>query len=219
MKLGMTNAMRKTGLGAIAIASAALLASCAGTVSRKPVIEIFNDMREQPKYYPQGESEFSGFHDGRAERRPIPGTIRRPGYELWTPGELKPSDDPFNTGQVKGMYVTENQLPITPELLDLGQMRFNTYCSPCHGRAGTGKGIVGARSTWIPSSLVDDRVKGFTDGDIFDVISHGRRTMPAYRYQITAHDRWAIISYVRALQRTTSGTIADVPAQMRGELR
>jgi mono/diheme cytochrome c family protein len=209
----------KGSLGAVAIASAALLASCAGSVSRKPVIEIFNDMREQPKYYPQGESEFAGFHDGRAERRPVPGTIRRPGDEMWTPGELKASDDPFNTGQVKGMYVTENQLPITPELLQLGQMRFDTYCSPCHGRAGTGKGIVSARTTWIPSSLVDDRVKGFTDGDLFDVISHGRRTMPAYRYQITAHDRWAVIAYVRALQRTSSGTIADVPAQMRGELR
>ena len=117
------------------------------------------------------------------------------------------------------MYVAENQLPITPELLALGQMRFDTYCSPCHGRAGNGKGIVAARTTWIPSSLVDDRVKGFADGDFFDVISHGRRTMPAYRYQITEHDRWAIIAYVRALQRTTSAAIADVPADMRGELR
>jgi mono/diheme cytochrome c family protein len=219
VKLSFTDMVRTRGLGAIAIVSAALLSSCAGTLSRKPVIEIFNDMREQPKYYPQGESAFSGFSDGRAERRPVPGTIRRPSHELWTPGALKPSDDPFNTGQVNGMYVAENQLPITPELLALGQMRFDTYCSPCHGRAGNGKGIVAARTTWIPSSLVDDRVKGFSDGDFFDVISHGRRTMPAYRYQITEHDRWAIIAYLRALQRTTSAAIADVPADMRGELR
>jgi mono/diheme cytochrome c family protein len=206
------------GLAALAIATAALLSSCAGTVSRKPAVEIFNDMRQQPKYYPQGESEFSGFRDGRAERRPVPGTIRHPeGNDAVA--ATKSFDDPLNTGQANGMYVAQNQLPITPELLQLGQARFNTYCSPCHGRAGNGKGIVGARSNWIAASLVDDRVRGFSDGDIFDVITHGRRSMPAYRYQITEHDRWAIISYVRALQRTQSATLDDVPADLRPELR
>jgi mono/diheme cytochrome c family protein len=62
-------------------------------------------------------------------------------------------------------------------------------------------------------------VKGFSDGDIFDVITHGRRTMPAYRFQVTEHDRWAIVAYVRALQRATGATVADVPDQLRGELR
>jgi mono/diheme cytochrome c family protein len=191
--------------------TAGLWASCASDVSRKPQIEIFNDMRQQPKYYTQGESQFSGFTDGRADRRPIPGTVAQ--------GHLHPSDDPFYTGVANGMYVAINQLKITPEVMELGQQRFNTYCSPCHGRAGNGKGIVAARSTWIPSSLVDDRVKGFSDGDIFDVITHGRRTMPAYRFQITEHDRWAIVAYVRALQRTTSATLNDVPDQLRSELR
>lgn len=220
MKLQVNKIIAKTTLGVMAGAGIALLSSCAGSVSRKPVIEIFNDMREQPKYYPQGESGFSGFKDGRAERRPVPGTIAQADWRQGTWSDVKPTNDPFNTGQVNGMYVAENQLPITPELLELGQMRFNTYCSPCHGRAGNGKGIVGARTvSWIASSLVDDRVKGFPDGDIFDVITHGRRTMPAYRYQISEHDRWAIIAYVRALQRTSSATIQDVPADMRSELR
>jgi mono/diheme cytochrome c family protein len=191
--------------------AATLLTSCAGTVSRKPAVEIFNDMRQQLKYDTQGESEFAGFTDGRADRRPVAGTIAQ--------GHLHPQDDPFYTGQVNGMYVGQNPLKITPELMELGQQRFNTYCSPCHGRAGTGKGIVATRSTWIPSDLMDARVKGFSDGDFFDVITHGRRTMPSYRFQITEHDRWAIIAYVRALQRTTSATVADVPAQLRGELR
>lgn len=213
-----TYGLGSKGLAALVIATAALLSSCAGTVSRKPAVEIFNDMRQQPKYYPQGESEFSGFRDGRAERRPVPGTIRHPeGAD--TASATKSFDDPLNTGQADGMYVAQNQLPITPELLQLGQARFNTYCAPCHGRAGNGKGIVGARSNWIAASLVDDRVRGFSDGDIFDVITHGRRSMPAYRYQITEHDRWAIISYVRALQRTQSATLDDVPADLRPELR
>jgi len=193
-------------------ASALLFSSCAGTLSRKPVIEIFNDMREQPKYDTQGESAFPGFKDGRVERRPVPGTIARN-------SPLKLENPAFYTGQVNGMYIAENPLGITPETLHLGQMRFDTYCEPCHGAAGTGKGIVNARvPTWIPSNLVDDRVKGFSDGDLFDVITHGRRSMPAYRYQITEHDRWAIIAYVRALQRTTSGSINDVPQDLRSEL-
>jgi mono/diheme cytochrome c family protein len=195
----------------LTLSAAAFLTSCAGTVSRKPVIEIFNDMREQLKPYTQGESSFSGFSDGRADRRPVPGTIAR--------GAIRTEDNPFYSGQVNGMYLAHNPLKITSETLELGQERFNTYCSPCHGRAGNGHGIVGARSNWIAASLVEDRVKGFSDGDIFDVITHGRRSMPSYRVQITEHDRWAIIAYVRALQRTTSGTIEDVPSDLRSELR
>ena len=203
----------------LALPAAMLLASCAGTASRKPAVEIVNDMRQQPKYYPQGDSAFGGFNDGRAERRPVPGTMPRPEPDLFAPTNGKASDDPFFTGQAKGLYVAQNQLLITPELLHLGQMRFNTYCSPCHGRAANGKGIVGARSNWIASNLVEDRVKEFSDGDIFDVITHGRRSMPAYRYQISEHDRWAIIAYLRAVQRTTSATIDDVPADLRPGLR
>jgi mono/diheme cytochrome c family protein len=141
----------------------------------------------------------------------VPGTIAR--------GAIRTEDNPFYSGQVNGMYVAQNPLKLTRDTLELGQERFDTYCSPCHGRAGNGHGIVGARSSWIAASLVEDRVKGFSDGDIFDVITHGRRSMPSYRVQITEHDRWAIIAYVRALQRTTSGTIEDVPSDLRSELR
>ncbi len=210
MQLTKTSFVRfAAGLGLAT--TAALFTSCAGSVSRKPAVEIFNGMRQQLKYGTQGESQFAGFTDGRADRRPVPGAIAQ--------GHLHPPDDPFYTGQVNGMYVAQNPLKLTRETMELGQQRFDTYCSPCHGRAGTGKGIVAARSSWIPSDLVDDRVKGFSDGDLFDVIPHGRRTMPAYRFQITEHDRWAIVAYVRALQRTNSATVADVPDQLRGELR
>lgn len=204
--------MSRTFLFIAASTATLLLSSCVGSLSRKPQIEIFNDMRQQPKYDTQGESAFSGFSDGRADRRPVPGAIARN-------SPLKMENPAFYDGQVNGMYVGENPLKITPETLHLGQMRFDTYCEPCHGAGGTGKGIVNARvPSWIPSSLVDDRVKGFSDGDLFDVITHGRRTMPAYRYQITEHDRWAIIQYVRALQLTTSATINDVPQELRSEL-
>jgi mono/diheme cytochrome c family protein len=62
-------------------------------------------------------------------------------------------------------------------------------------------------------------VKQFNDGEIFNVITHGRRSMPQYRFQITERDRWAIVAYVRALQRTTEGTLEDVPADKRTGLK
>src|SRR5438477_6168104 len=80
VKLQATHFSGRSAATVLALAAASLFASCSGTVSRKPAIEIFNDMRQQPKYYPQGESAFTGFNDGRAERRPIPGTIRHPAY-------------------------------------------------------------------------------------------------------------------------------------------
>jgi hypothetical protein len=197
--------------GTLLLAGVLSVTSCAGSTSREPQIQIFNDMRQQPKFQPQSPAEFQSWADGRSERRPIVGTIPR--------GQFEGSDEIFYTGVSNGNYITTNPLKITPAVLELGQMRFNTYCQPCHGRLANGKGIVGVRAaTWIASSLVDDRVMAFVDGDFFDVISHGRRSMPAYRYQITASDRWAIIAYVRALQRASHATIEDVPQDLRSEL-
>jgi hypothetical protein len=72
---------------------------------------------------------------------------------------------------------------------------------------------------WIPTNLHEDRVKQFNDGEIFNVITNGRRSMPAYKYQVTARDRWAIVAYVRALQRTTTSTVQDVPQELRADLK
>ena len=197
------------GLGG-GLAVVMLWTSCAGSTSRVPQVQIFNDMRQQDKYKPQEESKLPQFADRRTDRRPVPGTMPRGAYHSET--------DVFYTGVVNGNYVTKNPLGITAETLQLGHMRFNTYCSPCHGRLADGKGIVGKRSNWIASSMIDDRVLAFADGDFFDVITHGRRTMPSYRYQITEHDRWAIIAYVRVLQRASHASIDDVPAELRGDI-
>ena len=165
-------------------------------------------MKNQPKFKGQAESDF--FSDGRSGRRPVPGTVAI--------GQLK-EDEGFYTGAKDGLYVGSNPLPINDELLTRGQERFNIYCAPCHDRTGSGRGMVGAKSMWLANSLHDDRAKQMVDGEIFQVISYGRRSMPSYRFQIPERDRWAIVSYVRALQRSTSGTIEDVPADLRGELR
>jgi mono/diheme cytochrome c family protein len=189
--------------------SALMLNGCTNR-QRLTQVEVWDDMKRQPKYLPQGASGI--FADGRASRRPVAGTIAR--------GHLK-YDDVYHTGMVDAeTYTGKNPEKIDGDLLKLGQSRFNTYCSPCHDRTGSGKGIVAIKTpAWQPTNLQDDRIRKMADGEIFSVITNGRRTMPAYKYQVVEHDRWAIVAYLRALHLATSGTVADVPAELRTELR
>lgn len=188
-----------------------LLAGCAG-VQRDTPLEIWSDMKRDGKYLPQAESGFFA-GDHRASRRPVTGTVAR--------GHLN-EDDTFMTGILPDgkMYAGQNPLKIDAATLHLGQVKFNTYCSPCHSRVGDGKGIVAIKTpSWQPSNLHEERVKVQADGQIFNTISFGRRSMPAYRFQIPEHERWAIVAYVRALQRTSSGTMAEVPAEVQAGLK
>jgi mono/diheme cytochrome c family protein len=114
-------------------------------------------------------------------------------------------------------------------LVARGQERFDVYCAVCHGTSGYGNGPVSARALQLmelgnaqwtpPSSLHDDLVRGRPDGHIFNTITNGIRNMPAYGSQIPAADRWAIVGYVRALQRSQRATTGDVPADERDRLR
>ena len=194
---------------AIAFSSILLLAGCAGMTSRKPPVEVHDDMDRQPKYKPQQYSAYFGDH--RASRPPVAGTIAR--------GNLRENDAYF-TGISNNMYVGKNPLPLTKQTLLRGQQRYNIYCTPCHDRTGTGRGIVPLRSqAWLPSDLHDERMKAMSDGEIFTIITQGRRSMPPYRFQVPVDDRWAIVAYVRALQRTTSAKLDDVPQELRESLR
>jgi len=184
------------------------LAGCSNFPSKNPPMWFWYDMKAQEKYKPEAQSPF--FADHRASRRPVEGTI--------PVGYLK-EDAPYYTGVSDGMYVARNPEPLTPELLARGHERFNIYCSPCHDRTGSGRGVVAARTTWIPGNLHDDRIVAMVDGEIFHVMTYGRRTMPGYRFQVPEKDRWAIVSYVRALQRSWLGKVADVPAELQNRLR
>jgi mono/diheme cytochrome c family protein len=198
------------GLAAVSV----LLTACASTGSKNTPVVIFYDMDYQHRYEPQGDRTFDGskpfFADARASRRPVEGTIAR--------GHLV-ADESFATGVVNKTYIGRNPLPVTADLLKHGQARFNTYCSPCHDRTGQGRGLIGQRALWIPTNLHEDRVRQMNDGEIFNVITEGRRSMPSYKYQVVDRDRWAIVSYVRALQRATNGTVTDVPEDQRAGLK
>lgn len=192
----------------VLVASALALAGCAGP-QRTPPLEVWPDMDRQEKFKAQSPSAL--FSDGRSNRRPVEGTVAI--------GYLK-EDEVFTTGLQNGMYVGKNPVAVTPELLKRGQQRFNIYCAPCHDRTGQGAGVVPKHALgWIPTNLMEDRVQTMPDGEIYNVLANGRRSMPAYKYQVVEQDRWAIVAYVRALQRASRGTIDDVPQELRSELR
>jgi mono/diheme cytochrome c family protein len=191
--------------------AALVLGACGAGPQRGPSFRIFTDMEKQEKYKPQSVSPL--FSDGRSNRRPVAGTVAR--------GHLR-DNDVMNTGFTPaGLYTGRNPLPIDAALLETGQARFNVYCTPCHGGTGNGKGVVAVRTpSWQPSNLLEDRVRNLADGDLFDTISNGRRSMPAYRFQVqSVRDRWAIVAYVRALQRAGAGTLEDVPENLKAELK
>jgi mono/diheme cytochrome c family protein len=199
---------RKRILAAAAIGASLLSTGCSRFPSQNPPIQVWPDMKVQPKYKTQAQSPFFG--DQRADRRPVEGTVAQ--------GSLE-ENVPLATGQEAGQYLAKNPEPLTKEVLARGQERFNIYCAPCHDKTGSGRGVVAARSTWVPGNLHDERIVAFVDGELYHVITHGRRSMPGYRFQIPEKDRWAIVAYVRALQLSWRGTMADVPAELQGKVR
>src|SRR5262249_13771619 len=129
-------------------------------------------------------------------------------------------DDAFHTGIENNMYVGKNPVPLDKDVMALGRKRFTVYCTPCHDATGSGMGVVPTRTNWLPTNLQEDRTRQFNDGEIYNVVTFGRRNMPSYRFQIqNDRDRWAIVYYVRALQRASRASIADVPPEHLGDVK
>jgi mono/diheme cytochrome c family protein len=174
----------------------------------------------QPKYHPQGDSAL--FADGRSMRPLVEGTV--------SVGNLA-EDDAFYRGRAGSApdapYVTkiptrtadgQPTLKLDERFVRRGQERFNVFCSPCHDRTGAGRGLVVQRGYPPPPSLTADHVHQMADGEVFNIITHGVRNMPAYNVQIPAEDRWAIVAWVRVLRRSQHGHLKDVPAERRGSI-
>jgi Cytochrome C oxidase, cbb3-type, subunit III len=165
------------------------------------------DMQDQPKFIPLRPSSF--FADGRSERPLIEGTVAR--------GHLD-ADTAFYTGKIDDKPVDAFPFPITRDVLERGQQRFNIYCSPCHDRLGYGNGMIVRRGYRHPPSLHIDRLRQEPVGYFFDVITNGFGAMPDYAAQIQPRDRWAIIAYERVLQFSQNASINDVPSGERTKL-
>jgi len=179
------------------------------TPSENPPVHLNPNMDDQPKYEALEESKF--FIDHSAMRVPVEGTVAR--------GQLH--DDPvyYHGKNETGKFIRKMPVVTDLQLLKHGQERFNIYCTPCHGQSGYGQGIVVKKGFLPPPSFHLDRLRNVEDGYVFDVISNGIRNMPAYRAQIPVPDRWAIVAYFRALQRSQNATIKDIPEEIRETLK
>ncbi len=164
-------------------------------------------MHDNPRQEPLEASRV--YADQSAARTLVEGTVPR--------GHLN-ADDFLYTGKVDGMPVTEFPFAITRKELDRGEDRFNIYCAPCHSRLGDGRGMVVQRGHRQPPSFHIDRLRQAPPGYVFDVITSGFGAMPDYRAQLTVEDRWAVVAYLKALQLSQNGTMADVPEAERGQL-
>ncbi len=166
------------------------------------------DMHDQPKFIPLRPSTF--FADGRSAR-PLPeGTVAR--------GHLNEDTAFYAAKGADGKDVTEFPMPVTKEMIERGQQRFNIYCTPCHSRVGDGNGMVVQRGYRHPPSYHIDRLRQAPIGHFYDVMTNGFGAMPDYSAQISPADRWAIASYIRTLQYSQQASINDVPADQRGQL-
>jgi mono/diheme cytochrome c family protein len=183
--------------------------------SATPRLDIFSDMNFQPKYKAQAASPL--FADGRAMRPPLPGTVSQGGLE---------ADDHFYRGMSDGKLAATFPMRPTRALMERGRQRFNIYCATCHGLLGAGDGMISIRAmkrgegTWTPPvSLQSATIRDEPVGQIFNTITNGVRKMPSYAAQIVPEDRWAIVLYLRALQRSQNVTLDDVPEDLRSQLR
>lgn len=186
------------------------------------------DMYDQPRYKPLAESDL--FADGLSARPQVEGTVAR--------GKLR-DDELLYTGKESGKF--SNQIPqaayqsvydrdprrfdrpleqtkpaeLRRALMTRGRERFNIHCSVCHGRTGDGDGMIVRRGFRKPPSLHIDRLRDAPAGYFFDVVTNGFGAMPSYANRIDVFDRWAIVTYVRALQFSQAARLADVPDDQR----
>lgn len=191
-----------------------------GVTFEKPPLEVFPDMDRQPKYKPQEPSSF--WADGRARRKPVEGTVATvpPHLRFYEdPAQLFSGDIYFDTGKAdNGEY--GNGLPVTVdnELMALGQEKYEIFCRVCHGATGNGKGAASAFAWAAIANLHTPTIVEQPDGQIYETITMGRNTMYAYGDKLTKQERWAVVAYVRALQRSRLATAEDIPPAKRTEL-
>jgi mono/diheme cytochrome c family protein len=198
---------------ALMILSFVFRARSEGVYNDKPRIHFIQNMDNQPKYVSQEANAL--FTDGRGMRPKVSGSIAR--------GEMI-GDTHFFMGVVDEAWAVEfpSQVKVDRALLDRGQGRFNIYCSPCHGKGGFGNGVIHHRAqllvetgvngtTWVaPKNLHEEAIAAQPAGQLFNTITNGVRTMSGYASQIPVADRWAIISYIRALQLSQNADPAKV---------
>lgn len=162
---------------------------------KEPNVELIQDMMEQIALKPQDFEP--GARDTSASRLPPEGTV---------PVGFKPY--PFRMNPVAAAANLKNPHAgqMSPEILANGRQKFETYCAVCHGYEGKGDGPVAVKMALKPPPVISEKVIGLNDGAIYHIISDGQGVMASYAYQlVNENDRWAIVNYVRSLQKLAKG--------------
>jgi mono/diheme cytochrome c family protein len=154
------------------------------------------DMAQQAKNKAHSPSEL--FADGKTNQTPPEGTVAR--------------------GDLAETAILAKRPPMTAALLERGRQRFDIFCQPCHGRDGYGDGTVVQRGFPHPPSYHIDRLRNAPDSHFLDVIRQGYGAMYSYDARVPPTDRWAIVAYIRALQLSQHAKVADLPADLRGQI-
>jgi len=183
-----------------------VLASCDDEENLVELDWSLNRMKTQAVY-----REFDpgpGFPDGKVLQQPPAGTV---------PRERMVGADDLTLGlDESGAYVERIPLPLTRELLLAGRLRYERICATCHGTLGDGVSEVAAKMPFVkPVSFHDPSVRAFPPGRIYQVVSFGYGLMPSFSYVLTIEERWAVVAYVRALQRSQNAPLAELPPRLR----
>ena len=183
-----------------------VLTGCQGTISQKEPIHINPNMDWQERFEAQEANPF--FADGSAMRAPVKGTVAR--------GFLK-ENDALWTGKTASGSWASIPVEVNLELLERGRERYDIFCSVCHGLAGDGQGIIMTGGYgYVPApTFHSEMVRAQADGYLYNALTYGVRSMPGYGTQIPVEDRWAIVAYIRALQRSQNASASDVPENER----
>jgi mono/diheme cytochrome c family protein len=180
----------------------AALSGCTRDGKFQPV-DMWNGSRLKPY------ENVNFFDDKRSSRTPPAGTVARGQDRL---------NEPLYYGTKNGILVATNPIfdsasPVDKvAILERGQERYQIYCQPCHGLAGYGDGMIVKRGFAKPPTYHQERLRKVTDGYIYDVITNGYGSMYSYGARVPPRDRWAIVAYIRALQRSQNAQASDVPA-------
>jgi len=181
--------MRRTAAASVALLATLTLAGCR------------QDMHDQPKFIPQRGTQF--FADGRSVRPQVENTVAR--------GQLR-ENSYFYTGMMNGKEGDAMPFPVSQQVLERGQERFNVYCTPCHSRVGNGEGMIVMRGYRPAGNFHTARMMSAPLGHFFYVMTNGYGAMPEYASQIPTQDRWAIVAYIKALQLSQHAQESDAAA-------
>ncbi len=157
----------------------------------KPNIELLQDMMESPAIKPQEYDETSPNHSGM--RIPPEGT--QP--QGFTPYRY--------AKDIEGAAKNKNPIEgdFSEESLKVGIKFYVTNCAICHGDQGEGSEKVSVANTMAlkPPSLLTPKIKNWTDGQLYHVITVGQGVMGPYASHIPQKYRWQVVNYIRTLQK------------------